>query len=256
MNGHAPPAPGWWIASDGRWYPPELHPSRLQRGTSPTEPDKGSGHLQGAPANVPDYGSGPLKGAPANVPDYGSGPLKGAPANILNDRSAHLGERQEAARPVDPSHWTALKMLAEDSGLAAAPGSRLGSSATDWAEAAERSARKGIRTEITGATWLAWSLAYLAVSALYLSAVVANHSNMSLMLASPLVLGAVLPVGLYRLSLDRRSMAALGSRLPQHSRSQLRWLSVAVGCSLLATAASLVAFGIFWGFQAAKMLRG
>ena len=20
------PAPGWWLASDGRWYPPELHP--------------------------------------------------------------------------------------------------------------------------------------------------------------------------------------------------------------------------------------
>ena len=19
--------PGWWIASDGKWYPPELHPS-------------------------------------------------------------------------------------------------------------------------------------------------------------------------------------------------------------------------------------
>ena len=23
----APPAPGWWLAGDGRWYPPELHPS-------------------------------------------------------------------------------------------------------------------------------------------------------------------------------------------------------------------------------------
>ena len=21
------PAPGWWIASDGKWYPPHLHPS-------------------------------------------------------------------------------------------------------------------------------------------------------------------------------------------------------------------------------------
>src|ERR1700679_674643 len=21
--------PGWWIASDGKWYPPELHPSRM-----------------------------------------------------------------------------------------------------------------------------------------------------------------------------------------------------------------------------------
>lgn len=23
----SPQGPGWWIASDGRWYPPELHPS-------------------------------------------------------------------------------------------------------------------------------------------------------------------------------------------------------------------------------------
>ena len=22
--------PGWWIASDGKWYPPDLHPSVAQ----------------------------------------------------------------------------------------------------------------------------------------------------------------------------------------------------------------------------------
>ena len=30
--------PGWWNASDGKWYPPELHPSRmppLQWGAAP-----------------------------------------------------------------------------------------------------------------------------------------------------------------------------------------------------------------------------
>lgn len=27
--------PGWWVASDGEWYPPELHPS--VRGDSPTQ---------------------------------------------------------------------------------------------------------------------------------------------------------------------------------------------------------------------------
>lgn len=30
IAGGGPPAPGWWIASDGRWYPPELHPSVRQ----------------------------------------------------------------------------------------------------------------------------------------------------------------------------------------------------------------------------------
>jgi hypothetical protein len=28
--------PGWWIASDGKWYPPELHPSVREEST--TEP--------------------------------------------------------------------------------------------------------------------------------------------------------------------------------------------------------------------------
>ena len=29
--------PGWWIASDGKWYPPELHPSvRAESTTSPS----------------------------------------------------------------------------------------------------------------------------------------------------------------------------------------------------------------------------
>ena len=26
------PAPGWWMASDGNWYPPELHPDATSRG--------------------------------------------------------------------------------------------------------------------------------------------------------------------------------------------------------------------------------
>jgi len=26
------PAPGWWMASDGNWYPPELHPDMTSRG--------------------------------------------------------------------------------------------------------------------------------------------------------------------------------------------------------------------------------
>jgi hypothetical protein len=27
-----PEGPGWWIASDGKWYPPELHPSNKSEG--------------------------------------------------------------------------------------------------------------------------------------------------------------------------------------------------------------------------------
>jgi hypothetical protein len=34
-----PEGPGWWIASDGKWYPPELHPSfKDDARTEPTAP--------------------------------------------------------------------------------------------------------------------------------------------------------------------------------------------------------------------------
>ena len=39
--------PGWWLASDGRWYPPEQHPSAppaAQRG-QPSHPTGGRGSL-------------------------------------------------------------------------------------------------------------------------------------------------------------------------------------------------------------------
>jgi len=49
--------PGWWQASDGKWYPPELHPD-----------------AQGQPPGLPPYpGAGP--GQPPGLPPYpGAGP--------------------------------------------------------------------------------------------------------------------------------------------------------------------------------------
>src|SRR5664279_4026743 len=48
--------PGWWIASDGKWYPPELHPS--VRGAHPGQ----IGGAEGAPTqqrhDQPDAASG------------------------------------------------------------------------------------------------------------------------------------------------------------------------------------------------------
>jgi len=44
--------PGWWIASDGRWYPPELHPSALAPQHSETQ----------TPAHAGTSGAGPVPG--------------------------------------------------------------------------------------------------------------------------------------------------------------------------------------------------
>ena len=64
--------PGWWQASDGKWYPPESAP-----GAAPTAPASPFG---GPPA--PGYGAGPGYGAP---PGYGPAPgyIPGATASGL-----------------------------------------------------------------------------------------------------------------------------------------------------------------------------
>jgi hypothetical protein len=40
-----PEGPGWWIASDGQWYPPELHPS-VRDDSSPRTVDQNTGTAQ------------------------------------------------------------------------------------------------------------------------------------------------------------------------------------------------------------------
>jgi hypothetical protein len=47
-----PGGPGWWIASDGRWYPPELHPAA--RAAPPASlPAPGMPHPDGVPSGPP-----------------------------------------------------------------------------------------------------------------------------------------------------------------------------------------------------------
>ena len=81
--------PGWWIASDGKWYPPHLHPSAVQAPPPPqpyaasgapvaTQPAWGHAHPAGAPwsppASSPGYPAG--FGPP---PGYGPPPGMAAP---------------------------------------------------------------------------------------------------------------------------------------------------------------------------------
>jgi Septum formation len=40
------PGPGWWLASDGNWYPPHLHPAVLQRDDAPDSDADAGGSTQ------------------------------------------------------------------------------------------------------------------------------------------------------------------------------------------------------------------
>jgi hypothetical protein len=47
--------PGWWLASDGKWYAPELHPNYQSSPTSPDEQESGRGpDADGAAAPAPE----------------------------------------------------------------------------------------------------------------------------------------------------------------------------------------------------------
>ncbi len=76
-------APGWWQASDGRWYPPELHPDATAVAPGPSL-DKAPPSPGFAPPGVGDPPAGPAPltsyAPPGGPPAYGGPPPYGAPA--------------------------------------------------------------------------------------------------------------------------------------------------------------------------------
>ena len=69
--------PGWWLASDGRWYPPHLHPSVLQP-TPPTQSPEDSSSSE-AVRSVPLGGAPPWQTAAAPPSHWDFPPGYGPP---------------------------------------------------------------------------------------------------------------------------------------------------------------------------------
>jgi hypothetical protein len=69
-----PPAPGWWQASDGNWYPPET--AQGGPGAPPPAPGFGPPPAPGfGPPPAPGYGPPPAPGfRPPPAPGYGQPP--------------------------------------------------------------------------------------------------------------------------------------------------------------------------------------
>ncbi len=89
-----PEGPGWWIASDGRWYPPELHPS--VRDDPPTPSTTGSGATTVSTWSGPDRREGDRRRAEGTDPT-GAGATPGStwsgPERREGDRRKPEGER-------------------------------------------------------------------------------------------------------------------------------------------------------------------
>ncbi len=73
--------PGWWLASDGKWYSPQQWPGVVEAGPPPTDPSSTSGY--------PSHGYPPMSAsgsAPSIPPGYGP---PGAPAWVFGQPPAY-----------------------------------------------------------------------------------------------------------------------------------------------------------------------
>jgi len=73
--------PGWWIASDGKWYPPELHPAvRAQIQTGPPEQPGGHATARSGPEAGPPSWQSHDSGVPGGrqFPDLFQKALEGS----------------------------------------------------------------------------------------------------------------------------------------------------------------------------------
>ena len=89
--------PGWWVASDGRWYPPELHPGR----TPPVAP------APAGPPGAPPPGATPGDTAPGDTPEYsgvgaGAAPRFFVPPVVPDLTPGYVAGAGEEATPAAP----------------------------------------------------------------------------------------------------------------------------------------------------------
>lgn len=76
-----PQGPGWWLASDGRWYAPELHPDRREDArveavvapTEPVTPPPGEGWPTSPPTDAPVTFEQDPGGTPRSLRDVVAG---------------------------------------------------------------------------------------------------------------------------------------------------------------------------------------
>jgi hypothetical protein len=89
--------PGWWIASDGKWYPPHLHPS--VRVPDPSEAPSQSAPSESAPSQSAPSESAPSESAPSESAPSESAPPESAPWWATQPEAAPGASPWEGTQP-------------------------------------------------------------------------------------------------------------------------------------------------------------
>jgi len=97
-----PEGPGWWIASDGKWYPPELHPSVRTEDPAPeraTVPETGTDGSSPAPHRWHSQGDAPSQDdeAPPVGPQFPDLFQKALQGSHLADNVTYVGESERSS---------------------------------------------------------------------------------------------------------------------------------------------------------------
>ena len=143
-----PEGPGWWIASDGKWYPPELHPSfKDGSGAGPTagpQPERRQSGPQFPPSGQPERRQGPGHSVKAatngrQFPDLFQKALQGSHlADNVTVKYDGDDERNEA-QPPSPSRSGSMRKMTPGGGDPVVAGT----AGVTFAAPAKRKWRKG-----------------------------------------------------------------------------------------------------------------
>jgi len=267
-NAPAGPHPGWWVASDGNWYPPELHPDNQPQSAPGAQPPTNvqSGVTDIRTDNVPASGTSFVQYPNSSPPTF-SNPQIDRPADPASYFAQRQGEMfRSLATSTSPE--TQIKFHTPQSRTSSAR--RNGSTNRSvfdeysisglqkgWETDFGKGVRKGIRTERKASTYLFWSLVMAAWYFTYFGFVMANPSNFWLLFVSAPGTGAFFAARTYyRIWVQRVHATKAGIGWTQEERSGLLQLKLAV---FIATAAMLLGFvgnAIVWGTVGFGMMGG
>ena len=228
---------GWWIASDGNWYPPELHPEFRP----PDQPQASSWDPPAGPQLLPHDSIHP------NIGSVNLSPI--SHQDIASGLHQDYGNRPHQNTVV--FHSSAEKSTS----VFAEPG--LSPLKKGWEQDLGRGVRKGLRTERKASTYLIWAIILAVWYVGYFYFAIRDPLNIYLLFVSAPGTGAFLAArAYYRIWIRRVHQTQTGMGWEQETKSGLIQIKASIYIAISAMVLGFIGNGIVWGSQAFGLFGG
>ncbi len=238
------PTPGWWLASDGRWYPPEAAQGNAAGGTSPTPPAgwwlASDGRWYPPEAAQGNAAGGTSPTPPQNIPAL---PVQPPPEDFY-------------AAPATASKPFWRITPEEDDTLVP------GNARPGWEHTIGSGERKGLRTERSAGNYFVRSLIMAAIYCGFLAEVLVDPHQWWLLIGAPILIGFryIFPSkrGPGLLAEVRRRVGGAGIVIgwARESRSGVALLRASAVLALAGFICGMIGNAIFWDSQITGMMGG